>query len=708
MKWASTVSIRTKADENVRQCVGEVQKELQRPPDLALLFVSRHFSMDYAVISHSVQEQLACRVLIGCSAGGVIGAGKEVEGMPGISLTAGVLPDVTIHSFHVDQAELPSLDGSPRPWEDLIGVTARECPHFLLLADPFTLSSEEWLSGLDFAYPRAAKVGGLASAASNPGENALFLSGEVLRSGMVGVALTGDVILDTAVAQGCYAVGPVLHVTECEENKLMELDHRPALEVVTEILNGLEPEEQERVLHSLFIGLGMDSMKESYAHGDFLIRNLIGADAEEGHLFVAARLHEGQVVQFHLRDARTSASDLNDVLSDFAGKYQEQRYAGALRSCEVASKTADKVFELAGRGKDALNITMSQIDRFTNASENLASMIKQLDSKTENVGDIIGLIEDIADQTNLLALNAAIEAARAGDAGKSFSVVAEEIRKLAEKTMEATGQITSTITSIQKEARDTSKSTEEAVEEINKSHQSMIKTESVFAEIIDAIKNSSNQITQITVAFNEQTTATEEIAAHIYNISSSARTISNHGKHLQTGINNASIIIEKLYTSLGHFQIHSAPSTLIALTKADHRLWVQRLYHMIYGDERIDPEEMTDHHQCRLGKWYFGNGKKLCGAYDEFIKLDPPHKQLHEKARQCIERFNSGDVCSAEKLLGEIEEISESVVGLLVKLKGHMQDQSGIPVKTQMPKHIFPKQAARILQETDSCCRKTA
>ncbi len=334
MKWATTISIRAGADENVQQCVEEIRKELKTPPDLALLFVSRHFSKDYAGIALSVQEKLDCKVMIGCSAGGVIGAGKEVEGMPGISLTAGILPDVTTHPFHVDQMELPGLDGSPRPWEDLIGVTAQETPQFLLLADPFSLSPEEWLSGFDFAYPRAAKVGGLASAASKPGENVLFLNGEALRSGMVGVALTGDVVLDTAVAQGCYPVGPVLHVTECEENKLMELDHRPSLEVVAEILNGLEPEEQERVQHSLFIGLGMDSMKESYAHGDFLIRNLIGADPEEGHLFVAASLHEGQTVQFHLRDARTSASDLNAVLSDFAGKHEEQHYAGAfLFSC---------------------------------------------------------------------------------------------------------------------------------------------------------------------------------------------------------------------------------------------------------------------------------------------------------------------------------------------------------------------------------------
>jgi len=318
----------------VRQCIEAIRKELTGPPDLAFLFVSRHFAGDYAGIAHSLREKLACKVLVGCSAGAVIGAGKEVEGMPGISLTVGTLPGVTIHPFHVEQVDLPSLDGSPRLWEELIGVPAGEHPHFVLLGDPFSIVPEEWLSGLDFAYPEASKIGGLASAASQRGENALFLDEQIFRSGMVGVALTGDLVLHTAVAQGCYAVGPVLHVTACEENKLMELDHRPAMEVVAEILNGLEPEEQEQVRYSLFIGLGMDAMKETYGRGDFLIRNLIGADAQAGHLFVAAPLREGQIVQFHLRDARTSASDLNAVLSDFAAGHEAQHYAGAfLFSC---------------------------------------------------------------------------------------------------------------------------------------------------------------------------------------------------------------------------------------------------------------------------------------------------------------------------------------------------------------------------------------
>jgi small ligand-binding sensory domain FIST len=352
MKWASTVSIKADVDENIRQCVANIRQQLGTSPDLALLFVSRHFAKDYEMIGPAVYQQLSCKVLIGCSAGGVVGAGKEVEGMPGISLTAGTLPAVTIRPFHVEQEELPSLDGSPRPWNELFDVMAKEEPHFLILADPFSISPEEWLSGLDFAFPKAAKVGGLASGAARPGGNVLFLNNACFASGMIGVALTGNVVLDTAVAQGCYPVGPVFRVTACEGNRLMELDDRPALEALAEVLSDLDPEEQERVQHSLFLGVVMDSMKESYAPGDFLIRNLMGADPEEGTVFVAARLHEGQAVQFHLRDAKTSDSDLNAVLADFSRSHEERSYSGAV------------LFSCMGRGQSLYGSSNHDAERF--------------------------------------------------------------------------------------------------------------------------------------------------------------------------------------------------------------------------------------------------------------------------------------------------------------------------------------------------------
>jgi small ligand-binding sensory domain FIST len=271
-------------------------------------------------------------VFAGCSAGGVIGGGHEVEHRPGLSLMAASLPDVEMRTFTVQDDDLPDMDASPRAWEELVGVKAGENPQFLILADPFSIRIDNLVMGLDYAFPRAAKVGGLASGASAPGENALYLDSACLRSGGIGVAFMGDVAVDTIVAQGCKPIGRPMRVTDSRQNVLLELDGRRPLEVLQELVETLSPRDRELVRSSLFLGLVMDPTKEKHERGDFLIRNIIGADMQSGILAVGAVLRTGQVVQFHLRDAQTSAEDLRLLLSRFAGP--KDRSKGAfLFSC---------------------------------------------------------------------------------------------------------------------------------------------------------------------------------------------------------------------------------------------------------------------------------------------------------------------------------------------------------------------------------------
>jgi small ligand-binding sensory domain FIST len=135
-------------------------------------------------LHETLSRSLNPETLLGCSAGGVIGGGEEVEQLPAVTLVAARLPDVTVRPFHLDGA-LPDLDGPPDSWERLIGVERVEEPQFVLLADPFTAHPETLLAGLDYAFPGSAKIGGLASGATSPGLNALFLDGEVHDSGTV-------------------------------------------------------------------------------------------------------------------------------------------------------------------------------------------------------------------------------------------------------------------------------------------------------------------------------------------------------------------------------------------------------------------------------------------------------------------------------------------------------------------------------------------
>ncbi|HEX2728886.1 MAG TPA: FIST N-terminal domain-containing protein, partial [Rubrobacteraceae bacterium] len=317
MKWATTISHKTSMDDAVLECAEGVTRDLgPGPVSLAFAFVTPHFAQFHGRIPELLQRYLGPATFLGCSGGGVIGGGEEVERAPALTLVAARLPDVRITPFYVS-GPLPDLDGPPDAWERLVGVCADEEPQFVLLADPFSVRVGALLAGLDYAFPAAAKIGGLASGGTSPGLNALFLNGDVLTQGAVGVALSGNVAVDTVVAQGCRPIGDLMSVTGCRGNLLHELDGRPVFEVLQEIFDGLGEDERELARSALFVGVLMDEFREEPGPGDFLIRNLIGVDAQHGAIAVGENLQEGMRLRFHLRDAEASAEDLHAILTGY-------------------------------------------------------------------------------------------------------------------------------------------------------------------------------------------------------------------------------------------------------------------------------------------------------------------------------------------------------------------------------------------------------
>lgn len=174
MKWASALSAETRLESAVKETALAIKQQMDgATPDFLALFVSRHFAERYEEVGALMADRLPARVVLGSSAAGVIGNGQELEGKAGVSVTAALLPDVKIHAFSIQDEDLPDLDDSPRAWEKLVGVHPAENPHFVLLADPFSFRLENCLMGLDFAFPKSSKVGGLASGGNQPGRNAL-------------------------------------------------------------------------------------------------------------------------------------------------------------------------------------------------------------------------------------------------------------------------------------------------------------------------------------------------------------------------------------------------------------------------------------------------------------------------------------------------------------------------------------------------------
>lgn len=353
MKWVSALSTRPSLEAAINDVVEQAQSLLQAPADLAILFISAAFASEYSRLMPLLEERLKVPALIGCGGGGVIGMNtqgeaQEVEDYPALSLSLAYLPGVTVTSFYVMGDQLPDLDSPPDRWTDLIGVEATQQPSFILLADPFSSRVNSLLEGLDYAYPNSVKIGGLASAGMGNGSS-LFFNYYHYQEGVVGIALTGDIVVDAIVAQGCRPIGYPLRVTESERNILLKLEmdtdnakegrSRVPLEVLQEMFSSLSEDDQALAQNSLFIGLARSEFKQQLERGDFLIRNLIGVDPKAGAIAIGDRIRPGQRVQFHLRDARASAEDLEVLLA----RYQQQN--------KGASIVGALMFSCLGRGE---------------------------------------------------------------------------------------------------------------------------------------------------------------------------------------------------------------------------------------------------------------------------------------------------------------------------------------------------------------------
>lgn len=302
MQWANALSTRPSLEAAVADVVERTSSSLQAPAHLGLVFISSAFTSEYPRLIPLLQERLSVPVLIGCGGGGIIGMNpvgqtQELEGSPALSLTLAHLPGVKIQAFHVVPEELPDLDSPPDVWVELIGVPPADQPQFILLSDPFSSGINDLLQGLDFAYPGSVKVGGQASGSSVPGRSGLFCNNRLYQEGTVGVALSGNIVLETIVAQGCRPIGKPYRVTSCERNILMKLEEEPPLEVLRELIQSLSEQDRMLAQHSLFVGVVRDEFKQDLEQGDFLIRNLLGVDPKVGAIAIGDRVRPGSTLR---------------------------------------------------------------------------------------------------------------------------------------------------------------------------------------------------------------------------------------------------------------------------------------------------------------------------------------------------------------------------------------------------------------------------
>ena len=224
-------------------------------------------------------------------------------------------------------------------------------------------------------------------------------------------------------------------------------------------------------------------------------------------------------------------------------------------NCHLAAESSSQASRSSQEGADIVQNTVQGMGRIAQKVRHSSSVVEQLGIRSEQIGNIVATIEDIADQTNLLALNAAIEAARAGDQGRGFAVVADEVRALADRTSAATKEISQMIKSIQSETRQAVRAMEEGVQEVEQGTAEAARSGKALEEIQFRINEVATQISQIATATEEQTATTREITNNIQQISEIVQVGARSSQEISQASSGLSTISLELHDMVRKFRL---------------------------------------------------------------------------------------------------------------------------------------------------------
>ncbi|CAA7614259.1 Methyl-accepting chemotaxis protein [Magnetospirillum sp. LM-5] len=335
------------------------------------------------------------------------------------------------------------------------------------------------------------------------------------------------------------------------------------------------------------------------------------------------------------------------------------------RTSELAASNAHSVQDISDEGARSNELVVSTMRDMVVTVNDTAERVARLSETSASIGAIVKQIEQIARQTNLLALNATIEAARAGEAGKGFAVVANEVKALANQTATATTDIRDRIGGLKAETDAILAGMEQGAEAVRQGEQAVLSSVGKMRQVSEEIRDVTALMQEIADHLGQQRQAAQEIASNLELATERSKSDTDSINKLIDTASVASASLTDMLTSLIEVEMKNA---VILLAKSDHMVWRRRLAEMLVDRAKLNPHELANHHQCRLGKWYDQVQDASMKSHPAFLALEAPHKRVHDMGIQAAQLYADGKFEDAVELVAAIEEPSKEVQRLLDEL----------------------------------------